>query len=311
MDIRQLRYFVAVAEERHFRRAAARLNVAQPSVSGQIKKLEAELGVQLLLRTSRSVTVTAAGVAFLEEARHVLHGFDAAAQAARRATVAGEARLRLGYSVPALPPAVTHVIGRIGRATSPIDVDLVSAPARTLLERVRRQQLDAAVVCLPAPTSGLRVLQLCRDPLVAALPGHHDAAPPLTLAEVATRRVVLPARELDPACHDAALSALHGAGAAPDVVASTAATLEQMLLEVLGGRGVALLPASAVERGGVPGVVGRPIRDAAVAVPMAMAIVAREEFAPLAIRKLFNELARAAEPPATATLAASVRAVAA
>src|SRR6478735_2247422 len=106
MELRHLRYFVAVAEELHFRRAAERLHVAQPAVSEQVRKLEAELGVQLFERTRRPVVLTGAGVAFLEEARRVLRQADVARQAARDAGDRATMRLRIGYLADALPTAV-------------------------------------------------------------------------------------------------------------------------------------------------------------------------------------------------------------
>jgi DNA-binding transcriptional LysR family regulator len=96
MELRQLKYFVAVAEELHFRRAAERLYVAQPAVSEQIRKLEAELGVRLFDRTNRRVAITEAGAALLEESRRVLAHADAAQLAARNARERAGARLRIG-----------------------------------------------------------------------------------------------------------------------------------------------------------------------------------------------------------------------
>src|SRR3954467_3597120 len=97
MELRHLRYFVAVAEELHFRRAAERLHVAQPAVSEQVRKLEQELGVQLFDRTQRSVSLTNAGAASLDGARRVLRQAHVATQAARRAHERTTMRLRIGY----------------------------------------------------------------------------------------------------------------------------------------------------------------------------------------------------------------------
>jgi DNA-binding transcriptional LysR family regulator len=292
MEIRQLRYFVAVAEERHFRRAAARLHVAQPAISEQIRKLEAELGVVLLDRGPRRVEVTPAGVAFLDEARQVLRGVDGAAHAARRAEALAGARIRLGFTLPALPTPVTHVLGRLRTARAAIAVELAPGSSRGLLERLRRGELDAAVVCLPAPLVGLRVVELCREPLVAVTPAGPAAARPARLADLAAR-VVLPARELDPACHDATLAAFHLAGVVPQAVTSSATTLEHLLLEVLGGTGAAILPASAAARAGLPGLVARPLVGTDVAVPMAIA--ARDEAPSSVVSRLLDELSRAAD----------------
>src|SRR3954462_1746820 len=115
MKLRHLRYFVAVAEELHFRRAAERLHVAQPAVSEQIRKLEAELGVRLLDRTHRSVSLTDAGAAMLEEARRVLRQADVAQQAAREAQVRGGQRLRVGALPDVFPPALSRALARAGR----------------------------------------------------------------------------------------------------------------------------------------------------------------------------------------------------
>src|SRR4051794_27868428 len=97
MELRHLRYFVAVAEELHFRRAAERLHIAQPAVSEQVRKLEAELGVKLFERNQRSVTLTDAGAAMLDEGRRVLSQADVAQRAAREAHARTVGRLQIGY----------------------------------------------------------------------------------------------------------------------------------------------------------------------------------------------------------------------
>ena len=110
MELRHLRYFVAVAEELHFRKAAERLHVAQPAVSEQIRKLELELDVKLLERDHRSVSLTDAGAVLLRDARHVLHLAETAKQAVRRADGAPAARVRVGYLPDSLPASVHSAI---------------------------------------------------------------------------------------------------------------------------------------------------------------------------------------------------------
>jgi DNA-binding transcriptional LysR family regulator len=151
MELRHLRYFVAVAEELHFRRAAERLHVAQPAVSEQIQKLEAELGVMLLARTKRSVALTDAGAAMLDEARRTLVQADVAQRAARSAHKRAAAHLRIGYLPDALPVAVPRLLRRFAAAAPAIRVSLQTGSARPLLEDVREGRIDLAVVCLPAP----------------------------------------------------------------------------------------------------------------------------------------------------------------
>src|SRR3954449_361705 len=115
MELRHLRYFIAVAEELHFRRAAERLHVAQPAVSEQIRKLEQELGVQLLNRTHQSVSLTPAGAAMLEEAHRVLRQADVAQQAAREADQRVGHRLRVGCLPDAFPQSLARALGRMPR----------------------------------------------------------------------------------------------------------------------------------------------------------------------------------------------------
>src|SRR3954464_12496414 len=119
MELRHLRYFVAVAEELHFRRAAERLHVVQPAVSEQIRKLEEELGVRLFDRTQRSVSLTDAGAAFLAEARGVLQQTEVARLAALNAGDRAASRLRIGYVPASLPAGVPRALQRLAASLAP------------------------------------------------------------------------------------------------------------------------------------------------------------------------------------------------
>ncbi len=187
MELRQLRSFVAVAEELHFRRAADRLHLAQPSVSQQIRTLEAELGVQLFERNRRGAVLTPAGGALLGEARDLLTRADRAAATAR-ATGAGErGRLRMSLT-RSLTGGVAGAIVSAYRAQYP-DVELVLSLGTTMLhvEQLRAGEIDVGFVRPPLEEPGLEELTLGREPMVCVLPRGHRL----------TRRTTVRPRDLD------------------------------------------------------------------------------------------------------------------
>lgn len=236
MEIRQLRYFVAVAEELHFGRAAQRLHIAQPAVSQQIGRLERELGLALFDRSPRHVRLTDAGARMLAEARAVLAATDGAAAVAAELAGPRPATLRLGTS-PGLGTRVAAVMDRLG--ASGIAVELDARPVAAQLAAVRSGELDAALVRVGAPRPGLRAVRLWSEPLRAALPAAHPLAgrDRVRLDELAD----LPARIPDPACdpllRDAVLDAFRAAGLAPRL-GRQSTTVEDTLLEIgLAGTG--------------------------------------------------------------------------
>ena len=173
MELRQLRSFVAVAEELHFRRASERLHLAQPSVSQQIRRLEAELGVRLFERNRRGASLTAAGETLLGEARDLL-GRAEAAVAATRATGTGlRGRLRLSLT-RSLTSGVAGAIVDAFRARYP-DVDLELRLGTTMLhvQQLHAGEIDAGFVRPPLQDPGLEELNLGREPLVCVLPKGH------------------------------------------------------------------------------------------------------------------------------------------
>jgi len=145
VELRRLRYFVAVAEELHFRRAAERLHLAQPALSQQIRKLEVELGVELLHRSKRAVALTPAGAVFLEEARRVLRHADEAARVARDARDGAAGRLRVGHLADAVPASLARAISRFAARHPNVDVQPETLPARRAVEDVRSGRLDVKI----------------------------------------------------------------------------------------------------------------------------------------------------------------------
>jgi DNA-binding transcriptional LysR family regulator len=262
MELRHLRYFVAVAEELHFRRAADRLHVAQPAISEQIRKLELELGVQLFERTQRAVSLTEPGVIMLEEARRVLRQADVAVNAARSAHDQSACRLRVGYLADSLPAAVPRALRRLAHAAPKPDVELEPGEAHRLVEDLRRGLFDAVVTCLPAAVNGLRVTPLGHQHAMAAIPaGHPQAISTTIVLEWSAREpLILLPRAVNPPFHASVLAMCTAAGLAPTFV--EAGSVANALLKVSAGVGIALLPESAAVQGAGHGVRFLPIRGA-------------------------------------------------
>jgi DNA-binding transcriptional LysR family regulator len=256
VELRHLRYFVAVAEELHFRRAAERLYVAQPAVSEQVRKLEDELGVRLFDRTPRGVSLTSPGAAFLDEARRVLQQAEIARMAARNAAQGNADQLRLGHVPELLPGSVARAMRMLGAGGARMEIRLETGPALRLIGQLRARQLDAVVVGLPIPANGLRITRTGSERAVAALPaGHpHASSPCVALHRLAPERVIVLPRDSNPAFHTAIVAMCRDAGLSPDLVEVSEARADHALLAVASGAGMALLPESAAERHVVPGV---------------------------------------------------------
>jgi DNA-binding transcriptional LysR family regulator len=284
MELRHLTYFVAVAEELHFRRAAERLHIAQPAVSEQIRKLEAELDVRLLERTQRSVSLTVAGSAFLEEARRVLEQAERARRAAQQARAEATGRLRLGYLADALPAAVPWALHRFALAAPEIDIQLESHASRRLVADVASGQIDAAVVCVPAPLTGLRVTALGKETAVAAVPDAHPYATRDVIGFDSLHRtpIVLLSREVNPAFHDVVVADCRRTGAAPALVETGTAAIGDLLLAVSSGGCIALLPSSVADRHAMPGVRFKPLAPPVPSCDVALVSRADDTSAPLA-----------------------------
>jgi DNA-binding transcriptional LysR family regulator len=216
VELRQLRYFVTVAEELHFGRAAQRLHVVQPAVSQQVARLERELGLRLLDRSSRTVRLTEDGERMLAEARRVLAAADRTKAVAARLARRGQKVLRIGTS-PGLAAALERAIDALSELTSGLRIELDGRPAHDQVDAVRRGELDIALVRSAPDLPGLRTLELWREPVDVALPAAHPVAarPAVRLDQLADLPLRLPSRDCDPLFHDLVLAACRRAGFQP------------------------------------------------------------------------------------------------
>jgi DNA-binding transcriptional LysR family regulator len=297
MELRHLRYFVAVAEEGHVTRAAARLGIQQPPLSQQIRALETELQVQLFRRKPRGVELTPAGEALLAEARIVLNGAEHAITAARRAARGEAGRLGLGFTSSAsFHPLVPRLIREFREASPLVSLTLEEAGTAELVDGLRAGRIDAAFVRSPiGPAADLTVRSVLEEEMVAVLPAGHrlaTAATQLPLIALESETFILYRRPLGPGLYDAIIAACQRAGYSPRIGQEAPRMLATLSL-VAAGLGVTLIPAS-MQRIGMEGVAYRALeRKAGLVAPLNLAC-RRGETAPAARR--FLALVRAAAP---------------
>lgn len=246
MELRTLRYFVTLAEELHFGRAAQRLAITQPPLSLAIRALEQELGVQLFARTRRQVELTHAGAAFREEAAAIL----ARADEARRLVVAADrgqvGRLAIGFMSASTYTLMPPVLREFAAGHPRVRLDLRELTLPQQLAALRRGDIDAGFVRPPVADAELESEVLLEEPLLVALPGGHPLAVHrrIALAQLAGEPFVMFQRAPGLVLHDVVLGWCLQNGMAPRVVQEASQTHAIVGL-VSAGIGVALVPASA------------------------------------------------------------------
>jgi DNA-binding transcriptional LysR family regulator len=177
MDLRQLEYFVAVAEERSFTRAAQRVHISQSGVSAQVRRLEQELGAELFDRSARTTTLTVAGRAALAHARAALAAVDAVGEAVGEVTDVIRGRLTVGMVVGCTVTPLFDALADFHRAHPGVEISLVEGDSETLAARVRAGTVDLALIgSAGPPPEGLESLTIISEPLVAVVPPGHPLA---------------------------------------------------------------------------------------------------------------------------------------
>jgi LysR family hydrogen peroxide-inducible transcriptional activator len=246
MNLRDLRYLVALADLRHFGKAADACHVSQPTLSTQLKKLEDELGVQLIERAPRKVMLTPVGNDIVVRARRVLADVEQMRETARRTADPEAGSVRLGLFPTLAPYLLPHVVPRISSRFPRLELLLVEEKTEALLTQLRDGRLDAAILALPLHEDWLQIERLFEEPFLLAVPHGHALAGHggLRMAELSNQHLLL--LEDGHCLRDQALAvcAMAGAGEKDGFRATSLETLRQM---VAAGVGITLLPLLAVK----------------------------------------------------------------
>jgi DNA-binding transcriptional LysR family regulator len=246
VELRQLRYFLVIADEGNFSRAAERLRVSQPPLSTQIKSLEEELGVTLFNRSNRGVSLTAAGAVFAEEARAVLTRLEHAKNKALQTDRGDIGLLSIGfvsiadYSI--LPPTLKSFRTRFPR----VEVELHELTTDAQVRELRAGRLDLGIGLAPVDEPDLEFEAVLHEELLLAIPASHHAAKnagPVDLHTLARENFIIPPRELAPGLYDLILSHCRSFGFTPRIT-QHARQMQTVIGLVSSGMGIALVPSS-------------------------------------------------------------------
>ena len=246
MNLRDLRYLVALADHRHFGRAAAACFVSQPTLSTQIRKLEEELGVTLIERAPRKVMLTPTGLLVADRARRIVGDVEQMKEVARRSQDPEAGVVRLGIFPTLGPYLLPHVVPAIRRRFPQLELLLVEEKSDLLLARLRDGRLDAALLALPVHDEQMHAEPLFEEPFVLAVPDGHPLAAhrAMTLDALADQRLLL--LEDGHCLRDQALDVCHLAGAS-EKSGFQGTSLETLRQMVAANVGVTLLPMLAVQ----------------------------------------------------------------
>jgi DNA-binding transcriptional LysR family regulator len=259
-----MRYFLAVAETLHFGRAASKLHMAQPNLSLQIQKIEQALGHALFNRTTRGVTLTAAGAFLAQRAEELQTSFDESLQSAQRIGKGEEGTLSVGFSGSAMYGQLPFVLDHFRRLYPKVHVNLREMYAHEQQPLLLNGAMDVGFIRDGTPTDGLHMIPLSREPFHAAFPQSHKLAKvqgSLSPQELRDEKFVLFNPRIARLAFDRTLAVCAAAGFNPEIVLEAPQWVTIISL-VAAGMGVSVAPAS-VARLNIPGAVFRPLRSKA------------------------------------------------
>jgi DNA-binding transcriptional LysR family regulator len=249
MELRQIRSFLSIAETLHFGRTAELIHISQPALSLQIRALEEEIGVQLFERNRRKTALTAAGLAFRNDAEAALSKLDQAIRNSRLAAQGKVGALRIAFISTAANEILPNVLRQFRELNPDVELSLRSIPTAPQLQMLEAGSLDIGFLRLPiGQHPALDVMTVHRERFVLVLPSSHKLAKRkrVRLSEVAGESFVIYERAYAPGFHDLILGMLHDAGIIP-YVSQMAAEIATLVSLVDAGMGVTILPLSAVK----------------------------------------------------------------
>ncbi len=261
MEFRQIRYFLAVAEELHFTRAADKLHVAQPALSQQIRQLEEEIGAKLFERTNRRVELTPAGEVFRTRALIAMDQMNRAAAEAGQAGRGESGSLSIGFVSSAVWGVLPAVLRQMRRKAPMADIELRELDPAEQLRDIRERHLDVGMMHAVLDQPELTTVVISRDRLTVALPEKHKAAGKTSVAlrSLTEETFLIPKRHASAGFHELVMTACNQAGFAPARTQPTR-LLQTAVALVAGGVGIALVPESFRKNLEIRGVVYRPLQ---------------------------------------------------
>lgn len=294
MELRQLQYFLAVAEELNFGRAAERLQMAQPPLSRQIRQLEEELGVELFRRTKRRVELTEAGRAFLEEARQILAQVEQGVRVAQRASRGEIGRLVVGFEGSSTYDVIPISLKVYRERFPEVDLVVYAMTTEEQIQALLEGRIGLGFVVSPLNDKRLAIETILREPLVLAIPENH---PLVTRSEVRVRELesepfITFQRDRGCGLYDQLIAVCQRAGFSPRVI-QEADEMQVILGFVAAGLGITLL-SSSVQHFQRPGVVYRALQPSPPKVALALAW---RRDAPSAVLQAFIEVVRECAQP--------------
>jgi DNA-binding transcriptional LysR family regulator len=263
MDLKQIRYFMVVAEELSFIRAANRLHMSQPPLSQQIKALEDEMGVRLLHRTRRDVSLTDAGKGFLKDTRLIFDQLSTAVDSAVRTATGEVGVLRLGMANSAIFHVMPGILNRIRERYPAVEVVVTDMGSQDQVRAIAQDKLDIGIIHAAPETIGVERLPIFTEPFSIVLPYGHTLSDKadIALSDLEDETFIAFSREHSPALFDAYIASCLHAGFSPKIK-HTARQVSTILQMVRVGLGVSLVPRS-FSHSGFTGVQFRELHDTA------------------------------------------------